>query len=46
MDEGSPTHGDLVELEEPLGILAGQSIGEEPGTQLTLRTFHTGAEYE
>nr|YP_010849700.1 RNA polymerase beta'' subunit [Lobelia heyneana]WGH10981.1 RNA polymerase beta'' subunit [Lobelia heyneana] len=37
----SLTHGDLVELGEAVGILAGQSIGE-PGTQLTLRTFHTG----
>nr|ADD31158.1 RNA polymerase beta'' subunit protein [Phoradendron leucarpum] len=37
----SPTHGDLVDLGEAVGILAGQSIGE-PGTQLTLRTFHTG----
>nr|YP_010028318.1 RNA polymerase beta'' subunit [Speirantha gardenii]QOS48665.1 RNA polymerase beta'' subunit [Speirantha gardenii] len=37
----SPTHGDLVELGEAIGIIAGQSIGE-PGTQLTLRTFHTG----
>ncbi|KAL5559244.1 hypothetical protein UlMin_035455 [Ulmus minor] len=36
----SPTHGDLVELGEVVGIIAGQSIGE-PGTQLTLRTFHT-----
>ncbi|BBN69989.1 hypothetical protein Prudu_1320S000200, partial [Prunus dulcis] len=36
----SPTHGDLVELGEAVGIIAGQSIGE-PGTQLTLRTFHT-----
>nr|YP_010251965.1 RNA polymerase beta'' subunit [Carex agglomerata]QTX08807.1 RNA polymerase beta'' subunit [Carex agglomerata] len=36
-----PTHGDLVELGEAVGIIAGQSIGE-PGTQLTLRTFHTG----
>ncbi|KAF0889765.1 hypothetical protein E2562_030573, partial [Oryza meyeriana var. granulata] len=35
------THGDLVELGEAIGIIAGQSIGE-PGTQLTLRTFHTG----
>ncbi|KAH0446988.1 hypothetical protein IEQ34_024180 [Dendrobium chrysotoxum] len=34
----SPTHGDLVELGEAVGIIAGQSIGE-PGTQLTLRTF-------
>nr|QHD46863.1 RNA polymerase beta'' subunit [Anthoceros agrestis] len=38
----SLTHyGDLVELGEAVGIIAGQSIGE-PGTQLTLRTFHTG----
>jgi DNA-directed RNA polymerase subunit beta' len=37
----SPTHGNLVELGEAIGIIAGQSIGE-PGTQLTLRTFHTG----
>nr|YP_010724515.1 RNA polymerase beta'' subunit [Patersonia fragilis]WDW31642.1 RNA polymerase beta'' subunit [Patersonia fragilis] len=37
----SPTRGDLVELGEAVGIIAGQSIGE-PGTQLTLRTFHTG----
>nr|YP_010499757.1 RNA polymerase beta'' subunit [Rheum uninerve]UWT59540.1 RNA polymerase beta'' subunit [Rheum uninerve] len=37
----SPIHGDLVELGEAVGIIAGQSIGE-PGTQLTLRTFHTG----
>nr|QXO07550.1 RNA polymerase beta'' subunit [Epimedium myrianthum] len=37
----SPTHDDLVELGEAVGIIAGQSIGE-PGTQLTLRTFHTG----
>ena len=35
----SPTHGDLVELGEAIGIIARQSIGE-PGTQLTLRTFH------
>ncbi|MEN6479619.1 MAG: DNA-directed RNA polymerase subunit beta' [Anaerolineales bacterium] len=31
----------LVELGEAVGIIAAQSIGE-PGTQLTLRTFHTG----
>nr|YP_010834119.1 RNA polymerase beta'' subunit [Dioscorea banzhuana]WFP44464.1 RNA polymerase beta'' subunit [Dioscorea banzhuana] len=37
----SSTHGDLVELGEAVGIIASQSIGE-PGTQLTLRTFHTG----
>lgn len=35
------SYGDLVELGEAVGIVAGQSIGE-PGTQLTLRTFHTG----
>ncbi|MFA6771941.1 MAG: DNA-directed RNA polymerase subunit beta', partial [Dehalococcoidales bacterium] len=33
--------GKLVELSIAVGILAAQSIGE-PGTQLTLRTFHTG----
>jgi len=33
--------GDLVELNTAVGIIAAQSIGE-PGTQLTLRTFHTG----
>nr|AGC26783.1 DNA-directed RNA polymerase subunit beta' [Psilotum nudum] len=37
----SLTHQNLVELGEAVGIIAGQSIGE-PGTQLTLRTFHTG----
>ena len=31
----------LTEIGEPVGIIAAQSIGE-PGTQLTLRTFHTG----
>jgi hypothetical protein len=31
----------LVEIGEAVGIVAAQSIGE-PGTQLTLRTFHTG----
>lgn len=31
----------MVELGETVGILAAQSIGE-PGTQLTMRTFHTG----
>jgi DNA-directed RNA polymerase subunit beta' len=31
----------LVELGEAVGIIAAQSIGE-PGTQLTMRTFHTG----
>jgi len=33
--------GHLVELNTAVGIIAAQSIGE-PGTQLTLRTFHTG----
>ncbi len=33
--------GRLVELGEAVGIMAAQSIGE-PGTQLTMRTFHTG----
>jgi DNA-directed RNA polymerase subunit beta' len=33
--------GSLVELGEAVGIIAAQSIGE-PGTQLTMRTFHTG----
>jgi len=32
---------DLVSLGEAVGVIAGQSIGE-PGTQLTLRTFHVG----
>ncbi len=31
----------IVDIGEAVGILAGQSIGE-PGTQLTMRTFHTG----
>ena len=33
--------GDLVQLGAAVGIVAAQSIGE-PGTQLTLRTFHSG----
>ncbi len=33
--------GRLVEVGEAVGIIAAQSIGE-PGTQLTMRTFHTG----
>lgn len=33
--------GFLVEIGEAVGIMAAQSIGE-PGTQLTMRTFHTG----
>lgn len=31
----------LIDIGEAIGIIAGQSIGE-PGTQLTMRTFHTG----
>ena len=31
----------LVQMGEPIGVIAAQSIGE-PGTQLTLRTFHAG----
>ena len=34
-------HGGDVEIGEAVGIIAAQSIGE-PGTQLTMRTFHTG----
>ena len=33
--------GNLVEVGEAVGVMAAQSIGE-PGTQLTMRTFHTG----
>ncbi|WBL20564.1 DNA-directed RNA polymerase subunit beta' [Citricoccus sp. NR2] len=33
--------GQLVDIGEAVGIIAAQSIGE-PGTQLTMRTFHTG----
>ncbi|MDI3548846.1 MAG: DNA-directed polymerase subunit beta [Halanaerobiales bacterium] len=33
--------GRLVDIGEAIGIIAAQSIGE-PGTQLTMRTFHTG----
>ncbi|MCB6840328.1 DNA-directed RNA polymerase subunit beta' [Weissella viridescens] len=33
--------GDIVEVGEAAGTVAAQSIGE-PGTQLTMRTFHTG----
>ena len=35
------TSGHLVDVGEAIGIIAAQSIGE-PGTQLTMRTFHTG----
>jgi DNA-directed RNA polymerase subunit beta' len=34
-------YGNLIDLGEAIGIIAAQSIGE-PGTQLTMRTFHTG----
>ncbi len=37
----SPARGRLVEIGEASGVIAAQSIGE-PGTQLTMRTFHTG----
>ena len=33
--------GSMVEIGDAVGIIAAQSIGE-PGTQLTMRTFHTG----
>ena len=33
--------GEMVQVGEAVGIIAAQSIGE-PGTQLTMRTFHTG----
>jgi DNA-directed RNA polymerase subunit beta' len=36
-----PATGALVEIGDSVGIIAAQSIGE-PGTQLTMRTFHTG----
>jgi DNA-directed RNA polymerase subunit beta' len=35
------SNGRLVQLGEAVGVIAAQSIGE-PGTQLTLRTFHVG----
>lgn len=37
----SLAHLELVNIGEAVGIIAAQSIGE-PGTQLTMRTFHTG----
>lgn len=37
----SLAHNELVGIGEAVGIIAAQSIGE-PGTQLTMRTFHTG----
>jgi DNA-directed RNA polymerase subunit beta' len=37
----APATGSLVDIGDAVGIIAAQSIGE-PGTQLTMRTFHTG----
>ena len=39
--QGAPATGKVVAIGDAVGIIAAQSIGE-PGTQLTLRTFHTG----
>lgn len=36
-----PATGNLVDDHSPIGVIAAQSIGE-PGTQLTLKTFHSG----
>ncbi len=36
-----PATGQVVEIGQAVGVIAAQSIGE-PGTQLTMRTFHTG----
>nr|YP_009695282.1 DNA-directed RNA polymerase beta chain [Nitzschia alba]QEI59560.1 DNA-directed RNA polymerase beta chain [Nitzschia alba] len=38
------TNETLIDIGETIGILAGQSVGE-PGTQLTMRTFHTGGTF-
>jgi DNA-directed RNA polymerase subunit beta' len=40
----SLTTNKLVDIGEAIGIMAAQSIGE-PGTQLTMRTFHTGGAF-
>ncbi|HEY7268982.1 MAG TPA: DNA-directed RNA polymerase subunit beta', partial [Dehalococcoidia bacterium] len=40
----NPARGGRIALREAVGIVAAQSIGE-PGTQLTMRTFHTGGVY-
>ncbi len=37
--------GSLIQVGEAVGVIAAQSIGE-PGTQLTMRTFHTGGAME
>ena len=37
----SLSSGNMVQIGEAVGVIAAQSIGE-PGTQLTMRTFHTG----
>jgi DNA-directed RNA polymerase subunit beta' len=37
----SPASGKIANIGDAVGIIAAQSIGE-PGTQLTMRTFHTG----
>jgi len=41
----SLTSNKLVDIGEAIGIIAAQSIGE-PGTQLTMRTFHTGGVFK
>ena len=35
------SNGEMVDLGEAVGVIAAQAVGE-PGTQLTMRTFHTG----
>jgi len=35
------TSGEMIDVGEAVGVIAAQAIGE-PGTQLTMRTFHTG----
>ncbi|MGF1567301.1 MAG: DNA-directed RNA polymerase subunit beta' [Nodosilinea sp.] len=40
----SLAHSEMVDLGEAVGIIAAQSIGE-PGTQMTMRTFHTGGTF-
>ncbi|CAE7660680.1 rpoC2 [Symbiodinium necroappetens] len=43
--EDLSTPGELVGVGHPSGTIAAQSMGE-PGTQLTMRTFHTGGAFE